>query len=139
MPATAGEIRRAEPGDEGCTVATERIELGDQRRRRTLAIAARASDLGLIPRVEQRLVAGEHEPNAPGEAPPLGLDEMTDDFLGAPLTRRRMPREDVVRMGRELRANRRGRTLDQAGDLVRCEGPEWPRHRRVSSRAMTSR
>jgi hypothetical protein len=99
----------------------------------------RASDLGLIPRVEQRLVAGEHEPNAPGEAPPLGLDEMTDDFLGAPLTRRRMPREDVVRMGRELRANRRGRTLDQAGDLVRCEGPEWPRHRRVSSRAMTSR
>src|SRR6516164_6351450 len=139
MPAPAGEIRRAEPGDQSRAVATERVELGDQRGRRTLAIAARASDLGLIPRFEQRLVAGENEPNAPGEAPPFGLDEMADDLLDAPLTGRRMPREDVVRMGRELRANRRGRALDQPGDLVRCEGPEWPRHRRVSSRAMTSR
>ena len=73
MPAPALQIGRAKPGDQASAVATQCIELGDQRRGRTLAVVPRASDLALIPGLETRLVAGQDETNPAGEAAALAL------------------------------------------------------------------
>ena len=133
------QIGRAKPGDQAGAVATRRVELGDQRRGRALAVVPRASDFALIPGLRGWLVAGQDETDPAGEAAALALDEVAEDFFGAPLAGRRVPCQDVVWMGRDLGANRRGRALDQPGHLTRRERPNVVAHRRVSSRAMTMR
>jgi len=104
-----------------------------------LAVAPRPGDLALIPGFETRLVAGEHETDPAGEAAPLALDEVAEHFLGAPLAGRRMPGENIVGERGELGANRRGRALEQPRDLARRERSRVLGHRRVSSRAITTR
>jgi hypothetical protein len=81
MPAAALQIGGAKPGDQAGAVATQCVELGDQRRGWTLAVVPRASDLALIPGFEARLVPGQDETNPAGEAAALALDEVAEDFV----------------------------------------------------------
>src|SRR6266478_3431352 len=142
MLSAASQVGGAQTGDQDDAVPPERIELGDQARRRPLAVAPRPGDLALIPAFQAGLVAGQNEADPAREAPALALDEMTEHFLRAPLAGSRMPPEDVVGQRRELGADRRRSALEQPRDLARREWSRVLRHRpapRASSRAMTTR
>src|SRR5205809_460932 len=54
------------------------------------AIVSCTRDRGLVPGLEPRRFFGEDDSDAAGEAAPLGLDQVPDDFLGAPLAGRRV-------------------------------------------------
>src|SRR5262245_8073438 len=133
MKASAREVPGLEP------LPAERVELGDERRARPLAVASGPGDFALVPVFEARLVAREDQADTAGEAAPLALDDVAEHFLGAPLAGRRMPRQDVIGQRLELGANRRGRALEQPGDLARYQRSGVLGHRRVSSRAITTR
>src|SRR5437879_3716043 len=94
-------------------------QLVEERGDRPLAIASRAGHLGLIPWLERRPVGAQDDADPPGEAALLGLDEVADDLLGAPLTRRGMPGGDTLGQRAELGAQRRHGGLEERRDLGR--------------------
>jgi hypothetical protein len=73
MEASTREIADLELGNEGDAISAERLELGDERRPRTLAVASGPGDFALIPAFEARLAAREDQADAAGEAAPLSM------------------------------------------------------------------
>jgi hypothetical protein len=122
MVAGAIEIGRAQRAHQCRAVAPHRGELVEQRADRPLAVGACSRHLVLVPRRERRTLRALDDANPPGKAATLGLDEMADDLLGAPLTRRRVPRDDALGQRTELRAQRRHRRLQTGGDVHRRQG-----------------
>src|SRR5436853_6752186 len=136
------EVGGPETGDQGDAVPPERVELGDQRYGRPLAVTARPSDLALIPGFQVGLVLCQDQADPARESAALALDEVTEHFLHAPLAGCRMPAEDVLGQCRKLRADRRRRAFEQPHDLGGRERSRVLRHRpaaRTTSRAIPTR
>ena len=115
----APEIGAGQAGDQRGAVAPQRGQLVEQRGQRPRAVAAGARDLVLIPRLQRRIALGEQDPDAAGESPSLGLDQVTDDLLDAPLARRWMPGRQPLRQRAQLGGERGHRRAQQRGDLGR--------------------
>jgi hypothetical protein len=49
-------------------------------------------------------VAAQDDPDAAGESAPLGLDQVADDFLHAPLLGGRVPADDAIGQRADLGA-----------------------------------
>src|SRR5439155_13287675 len=134
------EVGGPETGDQGDAVPPERVELGDQRYGRPLAVTARPGDL--IPAFQVGLVLCQDQADPARESAALALDEVTEHFLHAPLAGCRMPAEDVLGQCRKLRADRRRRAFEQPHDPGAPERSRVlrpPPAARTSSRAITTR
>jgi hypothetical protein len=121
----ARHLGRGEAADESYPVGTERLELRRQLSRGTEVVAARLGDGGRVPRLEVgrdvRPVGRQDPPDATGEATALGLDQMTDALVGAPLAWLGPP-ATVVAERPQLGDDDRGRRGEQVGDARRGQG-----------------
>src|SRR5213592_3598681 len=98
------EIGLAQTTHERDAVVPQPGEFIEQRGHRPRAVAPRAGDRVLIPALEGRAVGAQDDADPPREAAALGLDEVADDLLGAPLARRGMPGGDTLGQRAELGA-----------------------------------
>lgn len=119
MFTSSSEVSVAEVPDQLDARAAERAKLPEEVAGALLAVTALASDQRLIPCHERRLDVLKDAPNASGEAALLGLDEMTEDLLDAPLAGRRMPVGNRGRPGFEFEPQHLGHRPEQRNDLTR--------------------
>lgn len=82
--------------EEGQTEAPALGELGEQVAPLSGAVGSIGGHLLLIPRLEMREVVLDDRPDAAGETPPVRLDEMADDLLGAPFSVCGMERDSLL-------------------------------------------
>ena len=115
MLAGPSEIIPAQARHERDAVVPQLRQLVQQGLDVSRAVVPGTCDLVLVPGLKPRRLLGENDPDAAGKAAALGLDEMTDDLLRAPLARRRMPSEDALRQRAELGAQRRHRGVQAGG------------------------
>src|SRR5262249_11882174 len=81
----------------------------------------------LVPAFESRRVGAEDDADPPGEPAPLGLDEVAEHLLGAPLARRWMPSAELLGEGTELGGNHPCSSVDQRGRLGGGQRSHWAR------------
>src|SRR5205814_3907018 len=85
MLARPREIVPAQARHERYAVVPQLHQVAQQGLDVSCAIVSCTRDRGLVPGLEPRRFFGEDDSDAAGEAAPLGLDQVPDDFLGAPL------------------------------------------------------
>jgi hypothetical protein len=127
--AAAREVGLAQALHELDAVPAERGELGQELGAVARAVPARRRDLGLVPRLQPGVVLREDDADASGEPSLLGLDEMPEHVVDAPLSRGRMPREQPRRRGGELRNQRRGGGAEELSGFLRREPGRHVSHR----------
>jgi len=90
MLARPREIVPAQARHERYAVVPQLHQVAQQGLDVSCAIVSCTRDRGLVPGLEPRRFFGEDDSDAAGEAAPLGLDQVPDDLLGAPLAGRRV-------------------------------------------------
>ena len=123
-----GEIRRFQRTNEIDAVVADTHELHPEALAHPRAIVPLPRDLSLVPRAGL-LFAGQDLADAAGESTLLGLDQMADDLVGAPLLFVEVPAAIGVK-GCELGLDERTRRLEILGDLI---GRELGRRGHVTS------
>ncbi len=83
--AAAAQVDRAQSPDQLNAGVSELFELVEQPGRRALAVVPFPLDGRLVPTLKRRLIGRQDRANASGEAAPLSLDQVPQDFLNAPL------------------------------------------------------
>src|SRR5436853_6350066 len=123
-----GEIGRFQRPNEIDAVVADTHELHPEALAHPRAIVPLPRDLGLVPRAGL-LFAGQDLADAAGESTLLGLDQMADALVGAPLLFVVVPAAIGVK-GCELGLDERTRRLEILGDLI---GRELGRRGHVTS------
>src|SRR3989475_11766671 len=88
MLAAPSEIVPAQARHERDAVVPQLRQLVQQGLDVSRAVAPGTCDLVLVPGLKPRRLLGENDPDAAGKAAPLGLDQVPDDLLSAPLAGR---------------------------------------------------
>src|SRR4030081_40442 len=103
----------------GHAVATQRLEFLQQVRRASVAVLSSLRDLQRVPALQLWLVRTEEQADTAPEAALLRLDDVTDDFVDAPLALSRTPSSGAGwETPQEVREGL-ARRLEDAGNLRR--------------------